>query len=238
MIISHMKQFVLLAPWKTASSTCHASLEAYNESPYSRFFHWNAPLNRVVHQHLTLADFLALPEGRLGYKIGAFVRNPYDRAYSGFVQLQRDARDHPVLTYSPGWISDLVRTQIEENMSRIVEAEFDFDRWIAELPEYEVFEPGRNTSMVLHPSHYWTHADGQLHVDFVGKVEDFDSDFARFCASVGIDTPQVALANVTEGEPAPDAGGPKYAGRMSRRSLDRINELFAKDFEYFGYEML
>ena len=92
MIVSHAKQFVLMAPWKTASSTSHATLGHYNESPYDRGFHWNPTLGRVVHQHLTLADLLALPEGQLGYKIGAFVRNPYDRAYSGFMQLQRDFR--------------------------------------------------------------------------------------------------------------------------------------------------
>ena len=238
MIVSHTKKFVLLAPWKTASSTCHASLEQYNQSPYNRFFHWSPQLGRVVHQHLTLADFLALPEGRLGYNVGAFVRNPYDRAYSGFLQLQRDFAEQPKLDFSPRWIGELVRAQVAENMSRIVRAGFDFNEWIRSLPEYEVFEPGRNTNMVLHPAHYWTHVAGDLQVGFVGKVENFESDFDGFCKFVGIDVPVVAAANISETSQHVPAGGSRYAGRMSRPALDRVNELFAADFDYFGYDRL
>ncbi|MBV8907673.1 MAG: sulfotransferase family 2 domain-containing protein [Sphingomonas sp.] len=238
MIISHAKKFVLLAPWKTASSTCHASLEQFNESSYSRFFHWSPQLSRVVHQHVTLADFLALPEGRLDYKVGAFVRNPYDRAYSGFLQLQRDFSKQPQLEYSPAWIGELVRAQIAENMSRVVQAGFDFNKWIHLLPDYEVYEPGRNTNMVLHPAHYWTHVDGKQRVGFVGKVESFDADFESFCEFAGIETPALSVANVSDVPDQSAVGGTKYAGRMSRAALDRINELFASDFEYFAYDRL
>lgn len=238
MIISHSRQFILLAPWKTASSTCHRTLEDYNESPYSRFFHWNPTLARVVHQHLTLADLLALPEGKLNYRRIAFVRNPYDRAYSGFLQLKRDADNHPTFDYSPPWVGNLVRAQVAENLSRLVAAGYQFDRWIELLPDYEIFEPGRNTNMVLHPAHYWTHIAGEIGVDFVGKVEDFDTDFKRFCEHVGIPTPPIETANVSDVADDLDGSYSKYSKRMSRRSLDRINELFSADFEYFGYEKL
>ena len=239
MLISHSHKFVLMSPWKTASSTCHDTLRSYNESSYDRFFAFNPFLNRVIHQHVTLAEFLALPEGQRDYKIGAFVRNPYDRAYSGFVQIQRDFQEQPKIQFADRWIGDLVRTQITENMSRVIRAGFDFDEWILALPDYEVFEVGRNTNMVLHPAHYWTHVNGQQRVGFIGKVENFAADFDAFCDYVGIDAPAIVSSNVSEqNEGSQNDLGPRYADRMSKRSIDRINELFRDDFERFQYEPL
>ncbi|WP_245445557.1 sulfotransferase family 2 domain-containing protein [Mesorhizobium kowhaii] len=206
---------------------------------YPRFFYYNGFLNRVVTQHATLADLTALPEGKLGYKVAAFVRNPYDRAYSGFIQIQRDFQEQPKVEIEPAWITHLLRAQIATNMSRVISAGFNFDAWINLLPDYEVYEPGHNTNMVLHPCHYWTHVNGEQLVGFVGKVEQFEHDFHRFCDYVDIEPPVVQLSNVSEHETEPTTGDTcKYAGRMSRRALDRINELFAKDFELFGYDML
>lgn len=239
MIISHAKQFILMSPWKTASSTCHDSLAPYNDSPYPRYFHFNPWLNRVVTQHATMADLLAMPEGRLGYRRAAFVRNPYDRAYSGFLQLQRDFQDQPKIIVQPEWITQMVRAQIAHNMARIIAAGFDFDAWIAMLPDHEVHDAGHNSNMVLHPCHYWTHVNGEEQVGFIGQVERFDADFARFCAYVAIEAPVIRPANVSADQ-GPDTaiGVSRHAGRMSRRSLDRINELFARDFALFGYDMI
>jgi hypothetical protein len=228
---------MLLAPWKCASSTCHASLSEYDQSPYSRFFHFNPHLNRVMHQHMTLAHVSALPEARLGYKTGAFVRNPYDRAYSGFLQIQRDFRDQSIQQFEIEWIGSLVKSQIAANMDRVIRAGFDFDQWIEILPDYEVFDAARNTNMPLHPVHYWTHLAGEKNVDFIGRVESFGTDFPAFCEFVGIEAPPIVIANSSDGSVGGFEGS-KYAARMSRRALDRINDLFAADFEYFGYEKL
>lgn len=237
MIISLTRKFALLTPWKTASQTAHGTLERYNESPYSRFFHFNDSLKRVVHQHVTFADFLGLPEGKLGLKTAAFVRNPYDRCYSGFIQIQRDFETQPKMAYSPAWVGDLVRSQISRNMRRVIEAGMDFDRWICDLPEYEIYEAGSNTNLPLHPAHYWTHA-GSKKVDFVGKVETFRDCYTRFCQFVGIDRADIVMENVTQESEHRPIHYSRYAGRMSRRALDRINALFERDFEMFGYEML
>lgn len=227
-----------MAPWKTASSSCHSSLASFNQSAYPRFFHFNPHLNRVVHQHATLADLLALPEGKLGYAIGSFVRNPYDRAYSGFLQIQRDVENQSRLHFETEWIGALVKTQIATNMSRLISAGLDFNKWIQILPAHEVFEPGHNTNMVLHPCHYWTHVNGEQKVGFVGKVEQFDADFERFCDFVAIEQPAIQVANVSTGQVQQATGESRYAARMSRAALDRINELFALDFDYFGYTMV
>src|SRR5579871_6410130 len=116
-LISHKKKFILFAPWKTASQTLRLRLGKYDESPYSPFFNFNPTLNRVVHGHLTCSDFLALPEAKLKYFKATFVRNPYDRVYSGFIQLQRDIREQRQATFQFPWVRDLVMSQLDENLA-------------------------------------------------------------------------------------------------------------------------
>lgn len=237
MLISHAKRLVILRPWKTASSTVSARLGASYESPYSRFYDFNPFLNRIVHQHLTYADFCALPESRLGYAVASFVRNPYDRAYSGFIQLQRDQLNQPGAAYPAPWVRDLVLRQLAENAEQLTAAAGDFDRWMALVEEWQVYEAGRNTSFPLHPAHYWTHADGRrAAVNFVGRVEEFEADFARLRQQFDLGDTGADNANVTVDPSQTGLFGYKYPHLMSAESIDRIEELFHDDFSLFGYE--
>jgi hypothetical protein len=238
MIISHKNKFVVLEAWKTASQTLRVRLRDHNESQYPGFFHLNPHLNRVVHQHITRAEFECLPEARLGYLTAAFVRNPYDRAYSGFRQLQKDLQDQPSASFPEPWIGDLVRAQLAENFAQLCRAAFDFDAWVALLRDDQVYEVGRNTNFPLHPAHYWTHIADIQAVDFIGRVEAFEADLQRFLSQVGIAQSVQANENVVDlvGDAGSDPSGYRYVARMSARSRARINELFAKDFDRFGYE--
>jgi hypothetical protein len=237
MIISHANGFVMLAPWKTASSTLHARLSRYNESPYSRFYYLNPFLNRVVHQHVTCGDFASLPESRRQLFVASFVRNPYDRAYSGFLQLQRDIRIQPMGPFAAEWIRDLVKRQLADNLEQLARADFDFNRWVAGLTEEQIYEVGRNSSFSLHPAHYWTHVDGDPYVSFIGRVEAFEADFTDFCGRVGIAPPIATNENVSApiAGSAPPGGAYRYTGLMDRAAVDKINHLFRADFELFGY---
>ena len=237
-IISHKHRFIMMAPWKTASQTLQARLKPYDESTYPKFYYFNPHLNRVVHQHITCADLLSLPEGRLGYSVGAFVRNPYDRAYSGFWQLQRGMVEQQKWTYPDAWIGDLVRKQWSELHAQFGRAEFDFDKWINIIGDEQVYEIGNNSSFNLHPAHYWTHVAGEKIAGFVGKVEAFESDFQRFISEVGIDQVEMLNANVADlkGDAESNPFGYRYVNRMNSASRSRINDLFDRDFELFGYE--
>ena len=235
MIISHAKRFVIFRPWKTASQTISVRLRDYSDTTYDQFYHFNPVLSRVVHQHMTCGDFAALPESRLGYFTASFVRNPYDRAYSGFLQLQADLNDQPQAQFRVSWVRDLVMRQLTDNFTQLCEAGFQFDRWINLVTEDQIFEVGRNTSFPLHPAHYWTHLAGQRFVDFLGRVETFEQDFALLCARLGLELIDRVNANVRQ---APDDRRYKYIDHMSRGSIDRINQLFKSDFEMLDYERL
>jgi Sulfotransferase family len=228
----------MFRPWKTASQTVHARLKPYDESPYSGFFYFNRYLNRVVHQHITCAEFICLPESKLGYLTASFVRNPYDRTYSGFLQLKRDIQQQPVATFPKPWIHELVIKQLEENRIQLQRANFQFDEWLELVDESQIYEIGRNSNFPLHPAHYWTHVAGENFVSFVGRVEHFETDFQDFLLRVGITGPIERInANVSNSIDAAtdDLSKYKYASLMSVRSIDKINALFAADFEIFGY---
>ena len=236
MIISNAHRFVMLAPWKTASTTTHKLLGQYNQSPYSRFYAFNPFLQRVVTQHLTYADFQGLPESRLGYFTGSFVRNPYDRVFSAFVQVQRAIDKQPAEIFPEPGLRALVMSQLDGVSNQLVAGDFDFDKWWALVEEHQVHIVG-NTSFPLHPAHYWTGGPGQPQVDFVGKVERYEDDIAAFSARVGIPPPaERIVANATD-KRAVGAAGYRYAERMSPASRSKIEELFKADFELFGYEV-
>jgi hypothetical protein len=237
MIVSHKKKFIMLLPWKTASQTLYARLEDYDESQYGGTFEFNPFLNRIVSPHLTRADLQALPESRLGYFTASFVRNPYDRVYSGFRQLQRDVATHPSSTFPSHMVRGLILQQLDDIERQIGLAGNDFDNWVRLIEEVQVLEQGRNPCFALFPAYYWTHFGGQKAVDFVGKVETFEADLRRFCDHVGITSLPTTNKNVVELNPASSLGyiGYKYVDRMSAHAVNKINRLFEKDFELFGY---
>jgi hypothetical protein len=240
MIISHKKRFVMFLPWKTASQTIALRLQPYNESPYDRFFYFNRHLNRVVHQHISCADFVCLPESKFGYFAASFVRNPYDRAFSGFRQLQKDIQEQPNAKYPETWIRDLVNKQLAENLAKLREANFQFDEWLALIDESQVYEVGRNSNFPLHPSHYWTHIAGQQFVEFIGRVENFEAYFNAFCSRAGIASTEAVNYNIfdLQGSSANNSSGYRYVDRMNAASIDKINVLFSEDFKLFGYETI
>jgi hypothetical protein len=241
MIISHQQRFVMLVSWKTASSTLHLRLARFNESRYPRFYYFNPFLNRVVHQHLTCAEFDALPEAKAGYRRAAFVRNPYDRFMSAFRQVRRDVALQSRATFPEPWIKELVMRQLDENRAQLARANYDLNAWIGLITEDQIFQIGRNPSLPLHPAHYWTHVAGTQYVHFIGRVEDFEADFSRFCNEV-----EIPVGDRVSGR----AYSAKSTGQVARsiacapvqlfdrRSIDKVNSLLALDFDLFGYEKL
>jgi ribosomal protein S17E len=227
----------MLLPWKSASSTVNARLEPFNESPYEGFYDYNPYLQRVVHQHLCYSDFKCLPESALGYQVGAFVRNPYDRVYSGFVQLQRDIQTQPNQSFAQPWVKNMVMRQLSENYAQLAASDFEFNKWVDLISEHQVYEIGKNSSFPLHPAHYWTGLQGNKAIDFVGKVENFEADFDLFCSKVGISVIDRVNANVSTSVSVIDkVVRPRYLDRMTSATLSKINSLFSEDFDLFGYK--
>jgi Sulfotransferase family len=237
MIISHSKRFVLLLPWKAASQTAVARLSLYDDSPYPRFFYFNQQLKKVTHQHTIYSDYSRLPEKQLGYFEVAFVRNPYDRVYSGFGQLQRDLMMQPHAEFPAEWIRDQVMSQLSENLAQLTQASFDFNRWVSLIRKEQIEDAGRNSNFPLHPNHYWTHDKHEQGVDFVGRIENFETDFRTFVETVGLESTSQINQNVVSlvGGAETNPYGYRYVHHMSDDTIRKINIVFAEDFELFGY---
>ena len=238
MIYSPRHKLVILLPWKTGSQTLRARLQHINQSPYPEFFHFNPHLNRVVHQHLTLADFMALPEAREGCRLAVFVRNPYDRVVSGWRQLLKDVAWQPSAKFEQPWIRELVAQQLADNFAMLCKTQFALDPWFQQLPSYQILEAGRDTSLPLHPAHYHTHLGVRQIASFIGRVERFEEDFATLCQAAGIEDAGRQTGNRSEEQGTPDANGYRYASALQPHTIARIEELFADDFALFGYPLL
>jgi len=228
MLLSISKRFVILFPWKTASSTINTRIGCYNESPYSSFFYYNKHIETVTHQHITLAQFLRLPESKTIDFKATFVRNPYDRAWSAFQQIKRDILNQPMANFPDNWIRDLVLEQLRENKRALELADGNFDLWVKNLKYHDIYCVAKNSNLILHPIHFWTHNDNALTVDFIGRVEQFESDFKKLVDILNL-TPQNSLnVNVSDdhSERPPNQYGYKHTHRMDNKTIEKLNEMF------------
>lgn len=240
MIISYQKKFAVFLPWKTASQTLVHRLAQYDESPYNKLYYFNSYLNRVVHQHITCAEFVCLPESKLGFFTASFVRNPYDRVYSGFRQIQKAVQNQPKFSYPEPWIRNLVMKQLAEIDAQLFASQYKFDNWLELISDEQIYEVGRNTSFPIHPSHYWTHIAQKKVVDFIGYVENFEADFQKLLSHIDVQPVKLVNANVVdlEGNTTNNPFGYRYIDRMNASSIQKINRLFEQDFNLFGYKQI
>jgi hypothetical protein len=156
------------------------------------------------------------------------------------LQIQRDISEQLSAPFPTPSIKEFVSRQLDANLSQLRQAGFDFDRWIELLKDFQIYEIGHNSSLPLHPGHYWTHLAGRQMAAFIGRVEDFESDFLTLCSMIGVDSPEKANRNVS-GISCEETGirsGYRHVHQMNRNSIDKINHLFREDFDLFGYSMV
>ena len=181
MIVSDSHRFICFQPWKCASSTLYKRLRSYDSGRYAQPRYFNEILGAHAHKHMTLHEFMRLPESRQDYYRFCFVRNPYDRVYSGFMQ-----RKHRLTTDR-----ELVRrSKTRAAELRFIEKGFvPFVRFLSE----EHAENG--TTVVGYFLHEHTHYENQPELDFIGFIETFESCFDDVCRTLGIE-PECSSANV------------------------------------------
>lgn len=155
----------------------------------------------------------------------AFSRDPYDRLLSGFWYAKRgaDRVDDIPTHHGP----DLAR---KPGLWRAVDGVDTFEefvhQWVttANARRWEHFRPQHR--FVCAPN-------GKLAVDFMGRVENFDDDFASICARLGVDAPLIHDRK-TRRDDDTDAAAPidQYTPAMRRI----VHDVYGRDFEIFGYD--
>lgn len=214
MVISHRHKFLYFVIPKTASATLRKSLEPFVDVGWPVTTH---------PQHVTIAafqrsDYVGLFADYLKFTC---VRNPYDRLYSGYLQDRYAAEHYPRWTKVKKPVFDAIGDDFptyfnEHAMQADIETDWE---WICFCPM---------TAFATGP-------DGELVMDFVGRAETLDQDISTLAGLIGAPITKAPDVNVRQGR---CGTRPKYLEHFDRRTLAAVNEVYRRDFELFGYEMI
>ena len=155
--------------------------------------------------HRTVGEIRAvLPddEWEAAYKF-AFVRNPFDKVVSQYLYRVRKNRTH--LRSRPMSFPDWVRLTLAERDPRYRDVERPF------LPQTEWLDDG----------------SGGIAVDFVGRFERLEEDFAILARELGVEA-DLPWLNASERGP--------YRDYYTPEATEIVREAFSSDLAEFGYE--
>jgi len=172
-------------------------------------------------EHFTIKRFLASEYAPLmeEYFKFTFVRNPYDKLYSGFIQDLYAAKSYPRWIDAKGRLIDEIGDNFNKYMQEHVANSDILNDW-----KWVCFTP----------LHAFTHKDGIYRLDWFGRTENLEADLHILSQKLGLAIGNVENKNVRQ----PPLGEQKYLDKYERRTVELVNDLYAFDFEFFGYEKL
>ena len=232
MIVSDSKKFIMFCPPKTGSTTLTNRLIGYDSR--NNFYYqprWNEEKLKLEElKHLTYREFLEFEDSALldQYFSFCFVRNPYDRLYSGFLMRCHHIKTvrHPRMPENKEYLNKLCRF-LQKNS-------FSFNATLPLLTQLEDIGFLRLTD--------YTHDKERQVLDFIGYNERYEEDFQTICDKLGVvgaPTPN----KVVRKDPLPPCNPAdmertdyKYLEKYDRHTIAFVNTHFAQDFDYFGYK--
>ena len=215
-LVSDCKRFIFLHNPKAAGSSIRCALAKYDDRDN---FYWdhedNVRLSRVVDKaHITLDDFSVYPDAPLveDYFVFGFVRNPYSRVYSAF---------------------------LEKNSQWGVTEDVDFNQFVqTELNEINI----RFDWNFVHfcPQFYFFYRGGKCQADFIGRFESVKRDYPRALNLANLDAegdlPYLNRRTTDAGLSGDTPQLNEYLDKYDPDSLRVVNRLYDRDFVYFGYD--
>lgn len=212
MIISHRHKYLYFVIPKCASSTIRHSIRDYTDVGY--------PVTDYP-QHVPLRQFIASEYAELlgRYFAFTFVRNPYDRLYSGFLQ------DMKAGGAFPKWIP--VKKPIFDAIGT------DFNRYMLEYVRFADISTAWEW-ICFCPMHEFVHLDGMCRLDWIGRAENVAGGLATLSEHLNVPIRKSDNSNVN----TEYRGQLKYLGMYERATVELVNELYHDDFRLFGYDLL
>jgi len=212
MPISTSKEFIYFVIPKCGSATVRNSLDRHVEKKC---------LPGFFSEHFTIDRFLKSRYSSLmdTYFKFTFVRNPYDKIYSGFVQ------DKFAATHYPRWK--------EEKKDIFCEVGDDFNQYMQKhVATNDIMNDW--SWVCFTPMHAFSHHNDCYQLDWFGRAENLEQDLRTLSSKLDLDVRDIESKNVR----TPIAKGLKYLDRYERKTILLVNQLYKYDFEFFGYEML
>lgn len=178
-------------------------------------------LPRGTRGHHTIMHYLELcaREGRdpSEYFKFTFVRNPWDKVASFYHYHKR--RKWDIFPWKPAAAPDF-----NEFLQRL----FVQDGGALAVDIFRGRSGESTHHLRLGNSLDWvTDPEGQIRVDFIGRVENMQADFDIVCDRIGIKRKTLPRANASSHQP--------YWEYYNEASRELVAARFSKDIEYFGY---
>lgn len=198
-MIDHRRKSIFVHIPKTAGTTISSALEIPKDHSHSTLEmiidNWlgRNPLKRLFMRQV------------LGYYKFAFVRNPWDRMVSLFIEKQQT-----------GWLNDGVEFS-------------DFIRHLYSNPETISEDP--NLRFHSQPCYHWLTIDDKLNIDFVGRFEQLQSDYEIICGKLGL--PKSMLPVIRKRDRAPYSSFYNEETQQIVADRNRVDiEQFSYEFEH------
>lgn len=214
-MICHARRFIFIHVPKAAGTSIKDALgqalyggDAGPEFQVTPNYYYPPAYTSPFEEHITARELRERLPAQIweGYFKFAFVRHPLDWAMSNYAFFLRDRPDHPAHAFlqSLGFAGSMAFLFGSPTRPRIV-AGMRFSQWEFVCDEH-----------------------GELLVDFIGKHEHLERDFAAVCQRLGLPPPALPHLNRTCRDADYRSGGDPAVERLLQRGLER-------DFQLFGY---
>lgn len=230
MIISHSRKFIFIHVRKTAGESITAALAPYLSSTdltigttfkgkvADLIYPKMTPLKK--HVPATILRSHLSPDVWSSYFKFAFIRNPIDHTQSFYkflgnmLEKREEKTVRNILLNLPGTIS---ADPLKWPVSRAYRETASFSEFI----RHPAFKGHGQWKYLCDPG-------GAIMVDFVGRFENLDSDFAHVTERIGLGKIALARRNASRDPATPDT--------VSLADRAYLAEMFKRDFEIFAYD--
>lgn len=147
------------------------------------------------------------PKRYASYFVFGFARNPFDRLVSAYEQLR--ASDQPAHV---------------RGLSLIINSDCPFSDFVRKLDRHRWLLHWEH----LRPIHHFLCEDENVIVDYVGRYENIDHDFAAICNRIGVKNIELPRMNASYRKP-------DYREYYNSITKKVVSLLYSKDLEIFDY---
>lgn len=202
MPISHVHKFVFVHIPKTAGSSIEKKFNIYGVN--------NKGENNIIctdimfgknYQHLTYEQILKTsPKDVSNYFSFSFVRNPWSKMLSEFF-----------------W-----RKPFDKEIQG-----FTFNQFVDRVCDFDLNHPKMCPHFIEQSKFILNEKDEKI-IDFVGRKENFKSDFDLLCVKLNVSNITIDQTNQTNHK--------HYSHYYNKESIKKIKEKYRRDIECFSYE--
>jgi len=138
----------------------------------------------------------------------SITRNPWDRLVSAFCYLKYSGSEE------------------DKNWAKIALAPYDdFDSFVRDLPNNKYYL----TWVHFIPQYkFLMDPSGKIPLDYIGKMENLDSEISLICKNLGID-------NITLKKDNPSPNRKHYSTYYTEETKKIVSDIYQKDIKLFGY---